>query len=99
VTTKKTDSTVNNQVVDQAAQTEPTPKPEIAVPTIKTMVATDEAPKTAEAPVEKDTDLVKLKVTVGTLGFEGGIFQRGETFTVTRARAKLFDPRDVTPTI
>jgi hypothetical protein len=89
LTTKKTDTT-NNQAVD-AAQTEPTP-------TINTMIATVEAPKTVEAPVEKDTDPIKLKVTVGSLSFEDGVFQKGETFTVTRARARLFDPHDVTPT-
>jgi len=88
-TKEETDAqTVNIAPVDIAIKTEP------AVTTL-----TASAPKVAEAPVEKDTDPVKLKVKVGTLGFEGGVFQRGEVFTVTRARAKLFDPKDVTPVI
>jgi hypothetical protein len=83
---KATDSTANSQAVADEV-------------TATTLTATVEAPKTAEAPVEKDTDPIKLKVTVGTLSFEDGVYQKGETFTVTRARARLFDPRDVTPTI
>lgn len=40
---------------------------------------------------------VKYKVKVGTLGFEDGIFQRGDIIEVTVERAALFDKLDIEP--
>ena len=39
---------------------------------------------------------VKVTVKVGTLLFEDGSFEKGESFIVSKERAALFDPRDVT---
>jgi hypothetical protein len=38
---------------------------------------------------------VLLKVKTGTIGFEDGTFQRGETFAVSESRAALFDQADI----
>lgn len=38
---------------------------------------------------------MKYKVKVGTLGFEQGIFQKGDIIEVTEERAALFDKLDV----
>ena len=51
----------------------------------------EEEPVKVEAP----SDTVKVKVKVGTLGFEDGTFQKGDEFKVSRERAKLFDPKDI----
>lgn len=40
---------------------------------------------------------MKYKVKVGTLGFEDGIFQRGDLIEVTVERAALFDKLDIEP--
>lgn len=39
--------------------------------------------------------MVKAKVLVGTLMWEGGKYEKGETFVVSRKRFKLFDAKDV----
>ena len=38
------------------------------------------------------TDMVLVTVVIGTLQFEGGRFEHGETFQVTRERASQFEP-------
>jgi len=45
-------------------------------------------------PVELPKNVVVM-VLVGTLSFEGGTFEKGESFTVSRERAALFDPKDI----
>lgn len=44
---------------------------------------------------EKPKGTVKVKVLVDTLQFEDGVFEKGDTFTVSKKRVKLFDPRDI----
>ena len=39
--------------------------------------------------------IVKVKVKIGTLGFEQGIFEKGEVFEVSAERAKQMDPNDI----
>ena len=52
-----------------------------------------EAPKKEE---EKPSDVkVKVKVLVGTLVTEVGEFSKGDVFTVSKERAKQFDPKDI----
>jgi hypothetical protein len=54
--------------------------------------------KAEEKPLEpklEDSDLIKVRVKIGSFGFEQGVFQKGETFTVTRERLSKFDPNDV----
>jgi hypothetical protein len=54
-----------------------------------------------EIPVEKPiiqaspTDMIMVKVKVGTLLWEGGSFEKDSTFTVSRQRLKLFDQKDI----
>jgi len=54
----------------------------------------------SEPVVEKRTpseakDMVKVKVLVGTLQFEDGVFSKGSIITVSKDRLKQFDPRDI----
>lgn len=40
---------------------------------------------------------ITLKVKIGTFQYEGGTYQKGETFTAPKTRAEKFDAKDVTP--
>jgi len=48
-----------------------------------------------EALKEEPSGTVKVKVTVGTLQWEEGVFSKGDTFTVSKERIKLFDKNDI----
>lgn len=50
-----------------------------------------------EKPVEnkKLSDTVKVKVLIGTLQWEEGVFSKGDTFMVSRERVKLFNPTNI----
>ena len=41
------------------------------------------------------TDIVKVKVKVGSLHWEGGWFEKGDVFECSRLRASLFESNDV----
>ena len=41
--------------------------------------------------VKKPSDIVKVKVIIGTLKYEKGTFQKGDIFTETRERAERFE--------
>lgn len=41
--------------------------------------------------VKSLSDIVKVQVTIGTLGCEVGIYQKGEVFEITRDRAETFE--------
>jgi len=60
-------------------------KPETEIP----------APPTTEEVIDLKPKKVKVKVLVGTLSWEDGKFEKGETFETTRERAKLFDQKDI----
>lgn len=49
-------------------------------------------PKVAEKP-KLPSGMVKVKVLTGTLSFEGGSYEKGEVFTVSKKRLEGFDPR------
>lgn len=52
----------------------------------------------SEEPIAQEplpTDIVKVKVLVGSLHYEGGTYEKGDVFEETRARLKLFDQRDI----
>lgn len=39
--------------------------------------------------------MVKVKVTVGSIHFEGGTFEKGEVFECTEAQLKQFGPNTI----
>lgn len=56
----------------------------------------DVKPVVAESAKEaKPSDMVKVKVLVGSLRYEAGTFQKGDVFETSRKQAKQFDPKDV----
>lgn len=65
-------------------------KKEIAFPKV------EELPSTVEPVSEpKPSDTVKVKVLIGTLSWEGGTFQKGETFMCTKEDLARFDNKDI----
>ena len=63
------------------------PKSDDATPKI---LESPENPVEKEPPRKQTEGLVKCRVLIGTVRFEQGTFERGEVFTVTEERAKLF---------
>ena len=55
----------------------------------------EEEPIVEEVTEEIVNGLVTLQVVAGSLNFEQGTFEQGDTFEVTEERAKLFDQRDI----
>lgn len=70
---------------------ESTPTEESVVPV--TSVISE--PKPSPKPQKPKTDKVTVKVLVGTLSFEEGVFKQGETFETTKKRAAKFEPQDI----
>ena len=70
-------------------------EPEVEVkPIVPTEPEVEEKPIIAESSKKpKPSDIVKVKVLVGTLSYEGGTYEKGETFTVARKRLEGFDSR------
>ena len=57
------------------------------------LIPTDTGEKPAieeEATAKKPTDMVKVKVLAGTLGWSGGYYEKGEIFTISREDLKRF---------
>lgn len=51
--------------------------------------------KVKKKPKKLPSDIVEVKVLVGSLHWEGGTFQKGEVFKCKRKRASRFEPVDV----
>ena len=51
--------------------------------------------KVEEKPKRLPKGMVKVKVLIGTLQFEAGIFEKGSIIEVSRKQLKKFDPTSV----
>lgn len=60
----------------------------------KTVSKSSDVPEVKKVPVKVKeklpTDIVSVKVLIGTLSFEQGIFEQGAVFQTTRERATKF---------
>lgn len=97
------DSIVEDSVVEESQDVntedtvipEASEEPQTQAPLIFEEIVTPEPPK-AKAEEKFPSDLVEVKVVIGTFRFEEGTFERGSFFRTTRERAAKFDQQDVT---
>lgn len=85
------------QVVEALAETQPQTEETTEETHPQEEIVLEEPVEETEAikPSKPKRGMVKVKVLVGTLQFEGGSYEKGDVFEVSKNRAALFDPKDI----